>query len=1684
MTDPAEDELTEAQRIELARQREREERERRLLERERNAEITQQAAERMRADAAEAARLQALEDERARETELNDELAERERRVLAREKAAEEAMRAAQELHDENLARTPSVKVSMDIPMLDDCPSFEQYQRLVTMWAKTTDIPKHKLGSVLSMTIPVNSTKYGDDLREDLFDNVDTEQLTNNNNGVQMILDYLKIRIGRNEREAQIETFVSFLKYQRRTGQSIQEYILEFERHYKKCKVLNILFNDNVSAFLLLYNANLNEVEYKLIKGVMNIKEDEGRLYIKTKAKLSEMLSNSIGEVVNSSGNIGNEILLTQHMNPQTINKAVQDVLVAQGWKPPHKRNSNQRWKQHHKQQRPTNNYKTNYATKNSNPVVNGEILQCYECKSTEHLLLDCPKNKNPRKGRKTIKKEVYYTVVNDTDTESEGANDQLSSSDDSYVSKQQQNPKYTNKIVMFTDDQNELSRFTVECFNHGALDTCCTSSVCGEEWLKVYLDAITPTMHKLVKGPTPSNKQFTFGNQGTLNSSATYQIPIKVGGNLKMIEIDSIKSDIPLLISMNAMKELGMVLDLKNDQITINNKVIPVIRTNAGHYSINLLDDDQIPVEQIFMINNSDDHEQVNLVDLNTADEQTQIKLLDKIHKQFGHRPKLAFVQVLKSADQWQDKFSPMIDNIIKRCEGCIMRKRSPDKPAVAPPLANDFNQVVTMDLKIWDANKNQYILYMIDAFTRYTVATVINRKTPDQVINALFEKWIQYFGIMNKVMTDNGGEFTNAEMIEVANRVNLIHFTTGAESPWQNGLCEKNHAHTDNILQAVLKDHPQLSLKAALTWACTAKNSLTNIHGYSPFQLVFGRNIRLPNVLNDPPPTYEIKTKSKALAQNITAIHATRLAYMKAETCERLKKALKSKIRTFHHTYEHGDYVYYKRDRQDTWEGPARVVFQDNKVILVRHGGFFYKVSANRLLPAQTDTVEKIQNDQTQNIPPKVVNTTKPITRSATPNIIITDADNIDKVTQESNKNPAETQETNHNQEQHAEDSHDIIMQDNIENQEQNTTNHQTTDNHQAHVQDQLNEVNNSDQEHTTDDDNIEDPESTSTRQVTKPLYTRTRQKASAPTTYVPIKLKHKDRIEIKHNNKWHRGIVTTRAGKAKGKFPNWYNFKLDNGQTFSADIKYRQVRKLSNQEAMATWIGHHVFAVMVPKADRNSEACIIAKEQELSKLKEFNTYKVVEDQGQDRIATTWVLTEKADSVRARLTCKGFQEEEDFPTDSPTIQKSSIRLLLTLATTKNWRIQTIDIKSAFLQGDKLTREVYVKPPKEAQLKNKLWKLYKCLYGLKDASRQWYLRLKRTLKKHGFQKCKYDGGLFYQIKEGVLQGAVGIHVDDFLSIGNNEFMTKTIPEVLKTFIIGKAEEHAFMYTGFRLDQDSEGITLNQNEYVQNLEILDLNEDRLKNVKEEMDQSELTFLRMYAGALNWAVGISRPDLSFDMISLSTQFKGGKVLALKQAHSVMKLLKKAPAYLRLSNLQDIKDCELWVFSDAAHRNLNNNTDSAGGYIIFLINIKTGKCAPIEWRSNKIKRRVSSTLAAEMLALTNALDAAVGTRDQIFDISAGKINLKIKALTDNKSARDTIYSEKANDQKRLRAEIAAVKELLERREIEEVRWVPGQYMLADVLTKKGVKRQNLMSVLQEGQIDLQLINVCSS
>ena len=64
-------------------------------------------------------------------------------------------------------------------------------------------------------------------------------------------------------------------------------------------------------------------------------------------------------------------------------------------------------------------------------------------------------------------------------------------------------------------------------------------------------------------------------------------------------------------------------------------------------------------------------------------------------------------------------------------------------------------------------------------------------------------------------------------------------------------------------------------------------------------------------------------------------------------------------------------------------------------------------------------------------------------------------------------------------------------------------------------------------------------------------------------------------------------------------------------------------------------------------------------------------------------------------------------------FSRDSPTCSKESQRLALALIAASQWKCKSMDIKTAFLQGKLLEREIFMKPPKEANTK-KLWKFRK----------------------------------------------------------------------------------------------------------------------------------------------------------------------------------------------------------------------------------------------------------------------------------------------------------------------------------------------------------------------------------
>ena len=1552
-------------------------------------------------------------------------------------------------------------KVGADAPNLNNFQTYEAYKNNVLLWRGITDYKPEKQGAMLAYAVPDESITFGNLIQTDLFNVHPVESLIGDAEGVDKVLDFLDGHIGKETRIDELEAFEKIFNYRRRQGQTILDYLKEHERYYNKCKQSGITFTDTCSAFIVAVAAKLDHTQATLVKAVIDIEKEAGKgtMYAAVKRKIKEMLSDSLGNICSGEPEKSSvDAFLADHQEAfatwQKNNSYKKNYT--------NNYNNNNNYNARKSSSNGTHNGARNVPNNRDagvnqiNPAT-GKPLKCKYCGSYRHFQRDCPDykkaqnsgNNTQNSANSTNRKKGKVFLIQTQNSDEEDA--LLSQFENIIPEPEDENddnqPDQLEK-VLFTTNKEELSRFTAESINCAALDSCCTASVAGKKWMDIFLSSVPGELRKQIKGPYKSRKTFQFGNQGILPTMQAYTIPIIVAGERHLIEVDVINSDIPLLMSKTHMKQLGITLNMADDTATVNGKPIRVDTTSAGHFILNLFGDnehqDTMLMQEIYSVN------------MLKENEESQLKLLQKLHKQFGHRPKKVFVNLLKSAEQWDPKFSAMIDKIIDGCEGCILRKRNPDKPAVSLPMAKDFNHILTMDLKKWD--DKHYVLYFVDMFTRYTVGSVITNKKPETIVAKLFSDWIRYFTAPDIILTDNGGEFVNEAIKEACAMLNIYHATTAAYSPWQNGHQEKNHYTTDNVGQCLERDYPEMPLEQVIAWACAVKNSLTNVYGYNAFELTFGRAPRLPSIMTDPIPASQVEPTSRALIENIKAIHGTRAAFAKAEKCEKLKLALRLKMRAVNRDYKQGELVYYKREKDDKWLGPAKVIFQDGKVIGIRTSSSYVRVSANRLWPAgqtlserlkdEEEQFEKIKRGETLEEKSKVVEDRKPF-----------------KMDESSDEEPEAFQE----------------------------------------AREEANEEQEQEEEANEDPDRTEITNSEGT--------TPTNENEQVQPLASPEKFKPNQRIELKENGKWERGVVLGQAGKKVGKYKHWYNVQLDSGKQFSADFARQEVRreiqstaeeqeevydirldngkettaeanenlvKLDEEQILATWVHEEVLAVMMPREMKDSPECLAAKEVELQKLKDFDTYQEVKDDGQSRITTTWVLTMKGKEVKARLTARGFQEEDEHPKESPTMQKYSLRILLTIASAKGWTIETVDVKSAFLQGTRLERKVYVKPPKEANVIDVLWLLNKCLYGLRDASRQWYTRVEDVLTKLGFEKCTYDSGLFFLMKDDELEALVGLHVDDFLNAGGEYFHNTILPQILNTFMVGKSERGSFMYTGFQLNQDKNGVTLDQSDYVEGISIPVLDPQRMKQTKADMTFEELSLLRKMTGQLNWTVRSTRPDLSFNMIACSTHFKGGTVADLKYAKTSLVNLKKNEAVLRFSNMGDISKSEIWLFTDASYGNLNGGTDSTQGYVLFLVRPEDGRCAPIDWRANKIDRVVTSTLAAEAISLTKGLDAAIAFKWTLEQLLGKEGAIPVRAIIDNKDTFESVHSTTDVQERKLRREIGVIKQMLKAKELQQLIWLEGKYQIADPLTKLGANSNNLVESMQSGKIPREIFD----
>ena len=1451
--------------------------------------------------------------------------------------------------------QTVTSKLVCQPPKLQEAASYEEWKTELEFWSEMSGVKTQDQGPIIMMNIP-NECKYGNGLRSSLMGSLKLVDVRVTG-GLKKVMDHLDELLGKSTVSMLLEAWDDFMRYERGNGQSMRDFITGYEGAVRKLKEVGQDLQESSQTFIMLNKAKISFGEKSLVMTQLDLKKEDG-LYRRVRA----LCLQSFEGLVESKENC------TKIKDEGAFVCEEEDVLFTQGKKG---------FKNKKFTKKPTGSKKNRDNREEKNPGGRkkenaknkyGFVMACNVCASKYHLFKDCPERGQDESVDCTTDNEAYLVSKD------------MGKDQDSYV--------------FLADNIVETCQFTAEALNCAALDTCCTSSVVGETWLKVYMDALPEKVRGLVEGPFKGHKTFKFANMETLKSVATYRIPICPAGSIEMISIDVIPTDIPLLMSKKDMTKLEMIINLTTERARVKGQDVPLETTRAGHFILPLL-----RLEESFCL------EEVLSVNLVGLSEKEKVKALKKLHLQFGHRPKDVFVKLLKNAKAWSHDMHDMIDKIIEQCEGCILRKRSPDRPNVCLPMASDFNQKVCIDLKKWE---DGYILYMIDMYSRFTVAAFIKRKRPTDVVDKFMQNWVAIFGNPGAILNDNGGEFTGEEMREMKEALTAVDCTTAAEAPWQNGLCERNHAVVDNILLRISTDFPRLDIQTALAWACSAKNSLQQVYGFSPYQIVFGKNPRLPNILSDGPPAWEDKPVSETLAKHLNALKTTREEFVRSETSSRIKKALKSKVNTNVLDLKPGDMVYFKRDKEE-FRGPAKVIVQDGKVIFVRDGSQVYRVSANRVAKVGDELVRNVSGAvevelDSGDCTPKAMSTSNSSTKKVALKSV--DCTTVDKAMPEK----LEIIETRPS----------------------------------------------SDIERTCE-----------TQESKKRSATEIREKGDSPVTKsLKVCLKKNDLVEYNLDGKQVKCVVMGPAGKATGPNRNWYNVEeVDSSEKYSLDfgsVEFEVVNS-DTEDCMLT----------IPDNVRNSEQCLQAKKQELKKLREFETYEEVDFQGQKLITTRWVYAMKVDGVKARLVARGFEETDDVISDSPTLTKTSVRSILAIGAMMEWTIETVDIKSAFLQGQKLEREVFVKPPKEAETK-KVWKLLKCLYGLKDASRMWYNVVCTSLMELGCEKSEVDPACFIFKKNGKVKGVLGAHVDDFLYVGDSEFREEVMEKLMLRFSVGKHEVSHFVYTGFNIEQTSSGLVLDQNAYIEKLKIEPMLARRMKEKKEKLTSLELTHLRSYVGALNWVVRATRPDLSFDLIQLSTRFTDGRVEDLCKARKVVNALAQTDSKVVFPRLEK-NSLRIVVYTDASYGNLNNGVDSMGANVVFLAD-KHGYCLPLDWAASKVKRVVNSTLAAETLALMDGINNAMFARSLLSDFLAVKEKgIPITAIVDNKSCFEAVYSTSLVSDKRLRREIAYIKQVLEREEVDEVRWVTGDKQLADVLTKGGASSLKLLTVIQRGRFD---------
>lgn len=441
--------------------------------------------------------------------------------------------------------------------------------------------------------------------------------------------------------------------------------------------------------------------------------------------------------------------------------------------------------------------------------------------------------------------------------------------------------------------------------------------------------------------------------------------------------------------------------------------------------------------------------------------------------------------------------------------------------------------------------------------------------------------------------------------------------------------------------------------------------------------------------------------------------------------------------------------------------------------------------------------------------------------------------------------------------------------------------------------------------------------------------------------------------------------------------------------------------------------------------------------------------------------------------------------QDKDLIRKDSATAQFPAIRLVFSTAVILGLDIASLDIKSAYLQAGRLSRErpVYVRPPKGwTSSWRTVWKLLKPAYGLVDSGRLWQLAIEEFLREQGLLPVSGIQQVFIQrAVDGEVLLLVAKVVDDMLLAGPRRVIEDFHLRLSQQFKVGRFTiDQDLVFNGLIIHQDEDfAITVNMQEFFDRIMPIDITRERRKQYDHNCTDAEITRFKSLTGSLNFLGHGALPQAAFAASHLQQAVPRLKVCDLVTANKVLQELKSLSPTFKYPAPVDVGNSVYLAFSDAS---TGKSSYGQTGYLSGMYLPAGGKSVyhVIDWHSGKQTRVSFSSIGAEILAAATSADRGALMAECLQSIHGEEEKVPFVLTVDSNGLYSTITTLHEGSDYRLRPTVARIRDSYENGEISTVQWIPGKKNVADALTKRNIGMfKKLNEVMISGAIPNEML-----